>query len=94
MEKTAQPTFESILKRWDEFSDVYSSMDSCPQTFFFTLINQLKLKDAANVLEIACGAGLLLPFVIDQKKVESQYVATDLSPAMIAKAEQRLRKNF
>jgi cyclopropane fatty-acyl-phospholipid synthase-like methyltransferase len=43
-------------------------MDSCPQTFFFSLINQLKIQKADNILEIACGAGLLLPFVIDQKK--------------------------
>lgn len=94
MEKTSDPTFDSILKRWDEFSDVYTAMDSCPQTFFFTLLNQLKIKEAKNVLEVACGAGLLLPFVVEQKATECQYVATDLSPAMIAKADQRLRRNF
>lgn len=54
----------------------------------------MKIRNASNILEIACGAGLLLPFVIDQKPQETQYVATDLSPAMIAKAEERLRKNF
>ena len=54
----------------------------------------MKIKNAFNILEIACGAGLLLPFVIDQKAQETQYVATDISPAMITKAEQRLRKNF
>lgn len=94
MEKTSDPVFDPLIKRWDEFSDVYSDMDSCAQTFFFTLLHQLRIKQARNVLEVACGAGLLLPFVVDLKKPECQYVATDLSSVMVAKTDQRLRKNF
>lgn len=69
-------------------------MDSCPQTFYYTLANHLKLWKAQNVLEVGCGAGLLLPFAIDIKSPSTQYVASDLSQAMIKKSEQRLRANF
>ena len=54
----------------------------------------LKINKSSNILEIACGAGLLLPFVIDMKQPEAQYVATDLSPAMLKKANERLKSNF
>jgi ubiquinone/menaquinone biosynthesis C-methylase UbiE len=94
MEKQTDPAFDSILRRWEEFSEVYSAMDSCPQTFFFTLINLLKIQKSTNILEIACGAGLLIPFVVDQKRLDAQYIATDLTPAMVKIAEARLKSNF
>jgi ubiquinone/menaquinone biosynthesis C-methylase UbiE len=64
-------------------SEIYTNIDSCPQTFFFTLIHQMKIKKAKNILEIACGQGLLLPFVMDIKNKDTQYVATDINPFMI-----------
>lgn len=42
-------------------------MDSCPQTFYYTLSNMLKLDSAQKIIEIACGAGKLLPMTIDLK---------------------------
>lgn len=43
------------------------TFDSCPQTLYFTLANLLRLDSAKNILEIACGAGLLLPMALDIK---------------------------
>jgi ubiquinone/menaquinone biosynthesis C-methylase UbiE len=57
--------------------------DSCPQTLYFTLANMLKLDSAKNILEIACGAGKLIPMVLDLKNPETNYFATDLSPNML-----------
>ncbi len=32
-----------IRHRWDSFSDAYEAIDAGPQTFYFTLVNMLKL---------------------------------------------------
>jgi hypothetical protein len=48
-------------------SKTYTSIDAAPQTFFYSLCNMLKLNEAKNVLEIACGAGKLIPMVLDLK---------------------------
>ena len=45
----------------------YTSIEAAPQTFFYTLCNMLKLNEAKNVLEIACGTGKLIPMVLDLK---------------------------
>lgn len=54
----------------------------------------LRLNQAKNVLEIACGTGLLLPYAISIKNKDTHYLATDLAPEMITKAEQKLQHNL
>jgi ubiquinone/menaquinone biosynthesis C-methylase UbiE len=71
-------------------STLYITFDSAPQTFFYTLSNMLKLNEAKNVLEIACGAGKLIPQVLDLKAPETFYYATDISEEMINFAKIRL----
>jgi cyclopropane fatty-acyl-phospholipid synthase-like methyltransferase len=39
----------------------------------------LQLDSAHNILEIGCGAGKLLSTVLDLKKPEATYIATDVS---------------
>ncbi len=58
-------------------------MDSAPQTFYFSLINILKLQEAHNILEVGCGRCTLLPFALQLKSPEASYLATDLTPNMI-----------
>jgi cyclopropane fatty-acyl-phospholipid synthase-like methyltransferase len=58
---------------------LYQVTDSAPQTFYYTLSNMLKLNEAKNILEIACGCGLLIPQTLDLKKQDAFYYATDLS---------------
>lgn len=65
-------------------------MDSAPQTFYYTLTNLLKLNEAKNILEIACGAGKLIPQVMDLKKPETFYFATDISEEMLKYSRTRL----
>jgi ubiquinone/menaquinone biosynthesis C-methylase UbiE len=54
----------------------------------------LKLNESNNILEIACGAGLLIPHVLDLKKPETFYYATDISEDMLHYAKLRLEKHF
>lgn len=54
----------------------------------------LKLEEAKNILEIACGSGKLIPHVLDLKPEETFYYATDISQEMIDFAKARLEKHF
>jgi len=69
-------------------------MDSGPQAFFYTLSNMMKLSEADNILEIGCGAGKLLSTVLDLKKPDASYLATDLSENMVNEAKKRLKAHF
>lgn len=77
MEKDSAP--KPFDKNWESDAGDYVMMESCPQTFYYTLVNHLKLPQAANVLEIGCGGGLLLPFAVERKSQNTQYVASDLA---------------
>jgi len=68
--------------------------DSCPQTLYFTLTNIMQLNHAQNILEVACGAGKLIPMALDLKQQQANYFATDLSSKMIELAENRLKNHF
>jgi ubiquinone/menaquinone biosynthesis C-methylase UbiE len=54
----------------------------------------LKLNEAKNVLEIACGAGKLIPHVLDLKSNDTFYYATDISTEMLHWARVRLENHF
>ena len=48
--KVTVPTIENVKKQWEALGDNYSEMDACPQTFFYTLSNMLKLDSASKIL--------------------------------------------
>lgn len=93
MESKGTP-IDTLRDKWDDFSDVYCRFDPGPQTFYFSLVNLLKFRECKNILEIACGSGRLLPYIVSQKPKDTQYVATDLSPEMIKKAEKNMRDSL
>lgn len=74
---------EGSEAKWEQTNPNYASLDSAPQTFFYTLTNMLKLDQAKNILEVGCGAGKLLSTVLDLKNPDATYYATDLSEAMV-----------
>jgi hypothetical protein len=73
---------------------VYEKFDAGPQTFYFGLASMLKPSKANNILEIDCGAGHLLPYVISCKRKEAQYITNDLLSEMIAKADTKIKKQL
>ena len=54
----------------------------------------MKLDQSKNILEIACGAGKLIPQVLDLKGPDTFYYATDISDQMIKFSKLRLEKHF
>lgn len=41
---------EQIKTQWNGFAEGYNAVDSCMQTFFYTLVNMLNLKSAKHIL--------------------------------------------
>lgn len=80
--------------KWEQTNPNYASLDSAPQTFFYTISNMLKLDQAKNILEVGCGAGKLLSTILDLKNPEASYYATDLSEAMVEQSKKRLEAHF
>jgi ubiquinone/menaquinone biosynthesis C-methylase UbiE len=66
---------------------VYSTFDVTMQTFYYTLVNMLKLSEAKHILEIACGIGKLIPYSMTLKQITCSYLATDFSEKMIEMAK-------
>lgn len=48
--------------------DFYAKHDSSAQSFYFSLIHMMKISQAKNILEVACGRSTLLPFAIQLKQ--------------------------
>lgn len=80
-----------MVKKWTMMSDVYVKLDSSPQTFYYTLVNVMKLHEAKNILEVGCGKCLFLPYALQLKPQETPYLASDLTPKMIDHANQYLQ---
>jgi ubiquinone/menaquinone biosynthesis C-methylase UbiE len=69
-------------------------MDAAPQTFFYTISNLIRLQESKNILEVGCGAGKLLSTILDLKKPETSYNATDVSEGMVKQSQNRLKVHF
>jgi ubiquinone/menaquinone biosynthesis C-methylase UbiE len=56
-------------------------------------IRELGLKPGDTVVEIGCGTGLNFPFLQQVVGHHGQILGVDMTPAMLAKADQRIRHN-
>lgn len=89
-----KPTFKHIpeIKAfWDKFAPVYSATDSATLTFYYTLVHMLQLPHCKHILEVGMGTGKLIPQALLLKPSEATYLATDLSPEMVAHSMKSLQ---
>ena len=83
-------TVQEVEKMWDNMTAVYPDFDFSPQSFYYGVINMLKMQKAKNVLEVGCGRCLLVPYCLELMSPDATYLATDLSPKMIEHAKARI----
>ena len=88
------PKIEGIKANWANLAEFYADHDSTAQTFYFSLLNILKVHQAKNILEVGCGRSTLLPHAIQLKNPKAHYLATDISPEMLALGDKFLREHF
>jgi ubiquinone/menaquinone biosynthesis C-methylase UbiE len=55
-------------------------------------VASLDLRPGKTVLDVCCGTGELFPYLIEALGPDGHIVGCDLSPAMLARAEVRVRK--
>lgn len=77
-------TISEVGKMWDGMAAFYPEFDSTPQGFYFSLVNIMNIGEAKNILEVGCGRCLLVPYCLKIKSKGATYLATDLSPKMLA----------
>jgi len=78
-----------IIKRFDTAAPHYGRHSHIQQRVAQSLLKFLP-ETATNILEIGCGDGALTR-LLAQKYPKSQLTATDISTAMLAKAQQNLK---
>jgi SAM-dependent methyltransferase len=83
-------TIEELKKLRNNLAPIYHNIDPVMQTFYYTLVNMLRLNKARHIYEVGCGTGRLLPYTVGIKSEESTYLATDISDKMIESTRSSL----
>ena len=52
--------------------------------------HELVVSTGDTVLDLGCGTGLLVPYLLDQVGQDGKVIAVDVSPGMIRKAQERV----
>lgn len=85
---TTTYTTEEIKRKYNDFASTYRTMERVQELLGLRKLRQRLLQRASGeVLEVACGTGANFPYYPQGCAV----TAIDLSPAMVAIAEQRTK---
>lgn len=68
-------------KFWDTWASEYDILHFSERNSYSKIAENihLELKDGSNVLEVACGTGLLSEEILKRSRVKINYIATDFS---------------
>jgi ubiquinone/menaquinone biosynthesis C-methylase UbiE len=85
-------TIDELKSYWTAFSRSFADNLALSTTVTgSTMLAYMKMPQATDILEIACGSGLLARFALQEfVSPTAKYTATDLSPAMLEIAKQTL----
>jgi SAM-dependent methyltransferase len=76
-------TSEELKKLRNNLAPIYSHIDPVMQTFYYTLVNMMRLNKARHIYEVGCGTGRLLPYTMGIKPEDCTYLAIDISDKMV-----------
>ena len=84
-------TIEELKQHWDNQTEIYSIvLDKNLTPPLISMTNMLKIHECDTILEVACGTGLLVPYLLTIKKKDSKLYLTDLSKNMLAVTKKRI----
>lgn len=85
-------TIEELKSYWDAFSRSFAdNLAMSTSVSGVNMLGYMKMQQAHNILEIACGSGMLARFALhDFVSPTAHYTATDLSANMLEIAKQTL----
>lgn len=84
-------SIEEIKTLWNGIAPSYNTFDPTFQTFYYTLVNLLKIPEAKHIYEVGCGTGKLIPYTLSLKPSGATYLATDVSEKMVEFARSYLQ---
>lgn len=64
-------------------------MEANTQPILYSLISNLRIKNANSIFEAGCGSGSSIPLVCSLKSKECKYIVSDFSEQMISRAIRR-----
>lgn len=74
---------EEIKTLWNGIAPIYNTFDPTFQTFYYTLVNMMRIPEAKHIYEVGCGTGRLIPYTLSLKPSGCTYLATDISQKMV-----------
>lgn len=77
--------FDQIAEQWDSWEDLSSLRQKLASG-----LEELKVCANETVLDIGCGTGNLTQAILDRLSSEGRIIAVDISPRMIAQAQQKV----
>lgn len=86
---------EKIAKYYSSFSRWYDRLS--PASYYLKprkkAVKELYIKEGDTILVVACGTGQLFGPLQDLLKCNGLVIGLDLSPGMLSKAREKIRKN-
>lgn len=85
--------YSQRARHYDLTSNLYYLVGVPVRKYRKEAVNALALRRGDRVLEIACGTGLNFSLLEQAVGEEGQLTGVDLTPAMLAKAKERVKKH-
>jgi ubiquinone/menaquinone biosynthesis C-methylase UbiE len=86
-------TYRRKAKHYDLTSRLYPAPGYPQRGQRRRAVRELRLRQGAQVVDIACGTGLNFPLLQEQVGRQGRIVGVDLTDAMLAQARQRVEEN-
>lgn len=90
--KSIKELYSKRAKNYDFWAGAYRLMGVRIPAYRRQAVEALRLTAGDTVLELGCGTGLNIPYLEEAVGEEGKIIGLDLTPAMLAEAEERVRK--
>lgn len=77
---------KTVMEFFDDFAPRWDNEPVADKEIIDTILDNAGIVDGANVLDIACGTGVLFPYYLERNAV---ITAVDLSPEMVKVAKSK-----
>jgi demethylmenaquinone methyltransferase/2-methoxy-6-polyprenyl-1,4-benzoquinol methylase len=93
MRKHVIETYRARARHYDLTANLYYLLGFREWAYRRRAVQELRLRPGATVVEIGCGTGLNFPLIEQAIGPDGRIVGVDLTDAMLARAQQRVRVN-
>ena len=84
--------YTGLAKDYDKMTNMLRFLGARVNTYRREAVKALQLKPGSSILDLACGTGPSFPFLEEVIGEQGRIVALDITPAMLAKAREKIEK--